>query len=82
MIDEYPYYRVTAQKWNEEKEEYFYHTILETKDKDEAMEVFKQTEMTSDFIHIELFEEWENETIRLGYKDLMNDGTVDYVYGE
>lgn len=87
MKKEYPYYMVTANIWIPPDEkfhegEYEYKTIFQSKDKDEAEKIWKETEMNADFLHIELFEEWEDDTIRLAYKDLMDDGTVEEVYGE
>ena len=89
MKQEYPYYWVSADVWippdeNHDEGEYFIKGIFQSENKEEAEKVFKETQMTPDFIHIQLFEEWEDETIRLAYKDLVDDddNPVEEVWGE
>lgn len=87
MKQEYPYYEVCANVWipPDEKHhegEYEITCIFSSKDKEEAEKVWKATPMNPDFLHIELFEEWEDTTIRLAYKDLVGNGEVEEVYGE
>ncbi|MDT3386254.1 MAG: hypothetical protein LIR46_00580, partial [Bacteroidota bacterium] len=71
----YPYWYVSAHVWNAEKEEYEPFHLGDFKTYKEAKAIFDESKhyISADFLHVELWEEHEDDNMRIAYIDLWDD---------